>query len=179
MFKKYDCSCCGQKEINAGLAELKRRFGLAQSYLDKRLKPGDMDPDGATSCAASNERVLQFMEPTPRCWICFMDMRWDKNPNNPPRGGGTFWNENFIHCFTANPNGIQKEIVFDYFEYRYYNGTHGNGTYEGNDLSAFNKRHPYPGQSKAGGYPRFANCNEPDKKWDSNYATFSALGVSQ
>ncbi|WCJ58627.1 RHS repeat-associated core domain-containing protein [Fontisphaera persica] len=179
IFKNYDCSCCREKEVNDGLVELKRRFGLAQSFLDKRLKPADMDPDGATSCAACKERVLQFMEPTPRCWICFMDRRWDQDPNNPPRGGGTFWDENFIHCFTANPSKIEKEIVFDYFEYRYYNGKKGNGTYEGSGLGEFYKRHPYPGKSEAGGLPRWGNCNEPDKQWNPDYGTFTPLGVPQ
>jgi RHS repeat-associated protein len=180
MFKKLDCSCCGKDEVDAGLTELKRRFGLAQTYLDKSLKPGDMDPNGVTSCAGSNERVLQFMEPTPRCWICFMDRRWDADRNNPPHGRPfrlppPIWDENFIHCFTVNPNNIQKEIVFDYFEYRYNNGRYGNGTYEGNDLATFYTWHPYPGKSEAGGWPRWVNCNEPDKKWNPDYGTFSQL----
>ena len=177
MFRKLDCSCCNQDEIKKGLGELVRRFEEARKYLDSKLKPQDMDPDGATSCAAVNERVLQFMEPTPRCWICFMDRRWDRDPNNPPRGGGTFWDENFIHCFTVNWVGIQKEVVFDYFEYRFYNGTRGSGVYMDSSLQEFYKNHRYPGKSEAGGFPRWVNCNEPDKPWYPDYTVFAPLGV--
>jgi len=168
-FKKYDCSCCDQTEIDAGLNELKRRFGLAQAYLDKGGLPSRLGGEGPVTCAGSNERVLNFMEPTPQCWICFMDVRWDEPTYDWPRRKQ--WNENFIHCFTANNQGIQKEIIFDYFEHGYYHK--GSGIYE--DLGQYYKHHPYPGTSDAGGVPRWVNCNEPVKEWKPNYETFNEI----
>ena len=180
IYKKYDCSCCGKAEIDAGLNELKRRFGLARGYLDKQTM--DMDGTSTATCASSNERVLQFIEPTPRCWTCFMDRRLDDNDTYsfvwkplPHLQHDPVWDENFIHCFTINQQSIQKEIVFDYFEYRYYKGSYGSGTYEGGNLSKFYKHHPIQGKSEAGGVPRFANCNEPDKQWNPDYSTFRQI----
>jgi len=57
-----------------------------------------------------------------------MDRRWDKDPANPPLDFSKFWDENFIHCFTINKEGIEKEIIFDYFEHRFYKK--GDGIYE-------------------------------------------------
>jgi RHS repeat-associated protein len=183
IFRKYNCSCCDETTINYNLDELKRRFRLAKSYLDKKLKPTDMHPQGHTSCAACSERILQFMEPTPPCWICFLDRRWDQDPVHPPRGGPfrlppPFSDENFIHCFTANRNGIEKEIIFDYFEYRYYDEMHGNGICENADLAGFYSRHPYHGIPERPAFPRYTNCNSPKKQCNPDYYTFSALNPS-
>jgi len=181
MFRKYDCSCCTtEKEINSGLDELKRRFGLAKGHLDPRVKAGrkgGLDAnDGGASCAYANSQVLQFMEPTPRCWICFMDRRLDKPAPQLPFQRWVQWDENFIHCFSANPKGIEKEIVFDYFEYRYWNGEYGNGIYEGAQLRKFYEHHPYPAKSDAGGFPKWVNCNAPDQEWKPNNWTLAGVG---
>jgi hypothetical protein len=171
VYKKYDCSCCGKKEIDTGLIELKRRFLVAQGYLNGAGLPKRLGGNGPVTCGTANERVLTFMEPTPRCWTCFMDVRWDEDPLNPPKRWQPFWNENFIHCFTINNQGIQKEIIFDYFEHAYYHI--GTGIYE--NLAEYYAHHPYPGKSDVGGWPRTVDCNEPEKEWKPDYRTFDGI----
>jgi hypothetical protein len=178
LFRKYDCSCCDSKEIDAGLEELTRRFGLGMAYLDKNVKDKDVGGEKRCSCGTSNERMVSFIEPTPRCWVCVMGRRWDKDPNNPEHGGlfrlpPPNWDENFIDCFTANKNGIQKEVIFDYYEHRGYGI--GNGIY---DPTTFYQHHPWTGTGDLG--PQkiaadYTNCNEPDKQWTPNYSTFNLI----
>ncbi len=164
--QKYDCSCCGKDEVAEGLNDLKDRFKKAKDHLDtKGLVP---DPDasgpGRASCFKSNDAILRFMQPTPRCWLCFMDNRKD-----------TYWvpgwDENFIHCFTLNVASIQQEIIFDWFDSTpgEYNDS---GVYE--DIAAYYKRHPYQGKQLPS-YPVHLDCSKPKEKWTPDFSKLDIL----
>jgi len=164
MLKKYDCSCCGAQEIADGKKELIDRFNQAKKYLDdKGLKPdGDADEPGEASCDTSNGAVMNFIIPTPRCWICFMDRRWDDSLI-------FLWDENFIHCYTVNNKGIEDELILDWFDSSYHNTT---GVYS--NVKDFYKKYPTPAE-QYGNSPIYADCSKPSSAWTPDYSKFDFM----
>ena len=162
--KKNDCSCCGQKEIDDGKKQLVERFNSAKEYLDGKglVCDADADEPGEASCDTSNGVVLNFMNPTPKCWVCFMDRRWHHAPF------GT-WDENFIHCYSVNNKGIKDEIIFDWFDSAYYGGSDVYSDVERFDLG-------YPRQApQYGNTPIFADCSSPENAWSGDFSKFDFM----
>jgi RHS repeat-associated protein len=122
-----NCSCCTSTKIAAGQATLTQRFGLAVAYLDSPPPPktplqgnANSDPppgNGTASCYASNDRILNFMQSTPPCWVCFMD---NAQGHNGIQNGYNHYDENFIHCIATD--GTQ--IAYDWFQH-WETGTSG------------------------------------------------------
>jgi RHS repeat-associated protein len=164
LLQKYDCSCCGQKEIADGKAELISRFNLAKAYLDTQgLRPdAEADEPGEASCDTANGAVLNFINPTPRCWICFMDRRWG-------RGWPIRWDENFIHCYTVNNVGIHDELILDWFDSAIHNNS---GVYI--DVTEYYRRYPDPAEQYPNA-PIYADCSKPSNMWTPDYTKFEFL----
>ncbi len=159
---KYDCSCCDNNEQYWGLRELKRRFYFAQAVLaQKGIQP---KAKGNASCFGANNAILGFMSPIPRCWICFLDRRFDQY------AGG--WDENYIHCWTKNNIHVQKEVIFDWFESAYYQ--EGDGVYE--DIGNYYKHHPYPASPAPEAWrPVHVDCSKDDPKWRFNMNSLNSI----
>ncbi len=161
--KKYDCSCCGAKEIADGKTELIDRFKQAKSNLDTRgLQPNaDAEKAGEAPCDTSNGAILQFMNPTPRCWICYMDRRFDNS-------WISVWDENFIHCYTMNNQGIKDELILDWFDSVYHGTT---GIYP--DVNKYYKRYPTPTKQYLN-TPVYADCSS-SRTWSADYSKFDFM----
>jgi hypothetical protein len=165
--KKYDCSCCGEDEVNNGLNELQNRFNAAKRYVDDRGLQIDADRNspGRASCYKSNDAILSFMDPTPHCWICYMDRRWQH------LGGLVGYDENFIHCYTRNNKEIKKEVIFDWFDSALYGGS---GVYA--DVNSYSKRYPYQAEQYPS-MPVYSDCSKPDKEWKPDNSKLDALFI--
>ena len=165
LLKKYDCSCCGAQEIADGKKELINRFNQAKAYLDgKKLKPdADADEPGEASCDTSNGAVLNFINPTPRCWICFMDNRLGRVSFL------NYWDENFIHCYTVNNKGIKDELILDWFDSAFHSTS---GVY--GDVNSYYKAYPYP-NAQYKNVPVFADCSKPNDAWKPDTSKFDFM----
>jgi RHS repeat-associated protein len=166
--ERYDCSCCGTEEVSDGLRELTRRFLLSAQWLENHnvvRDPNGKLYSGGASCYNGNAAILQTMNPTPRCWVCFMDRR---------RNGGFLFggDENFIHCFSMGK--IHREVVFDWFE----GGPDDNqifrgGVYQGGALDDYFKEHPYqaPFPTEIAGLSTWVDCWQQDRPWTFDVST--------
>jgi hypothetical protein len=116
------------------------------------------DSNGRASCAHGNNAILEFINPMPVCWICFLDNRIDKAKNN------TQWDENFIHCFSKTKQGLGKQVVFDWFEYKGYHI--GNGIYQDSNMMDFYKHHPNVGDPNPDATkPTLNDCSAKPVVW--------------
>ena len=165
LLKKYDCSCCNAEEIKKSKKDLVDRFTQAKGNLDSRhLKPnGDANAPGEASCDTSNGAILNFMNPTPRCWVCFMDRRvgWD--------WGSGLWDENFIHCYTVNNSGIQDELILDWFDSAYHQTS---GVYE--NAKEYEKKYQWE-QDQYKNTPVWADCSKPSDTWKPDFTKFDFI----
>jgi hypothetical protein len=163
LLKHYDCSCCGPSEIEAGKKELIGRFQEGKDYLDGKNLTADAEADkpGEASCDRANGAILNFIDPTPRCWICFIDRRWAHII------GG--WDENFIHCYTKNNGGIRDELILDWFDSAIYGGS---GVY--GNVNGFYDRYPYPAH-QYGNVPVYVDCAAPEDTWKRDESKFDGL----
>jgi hypothetical protein len=170
--KNYNCSCCGPDEVAKGKSDLISRFNKAKDYLDGKhlVINANQDSAGQASCAEVNGTILNFIEPTPRCWACFEDNREDRY-----HFGHTTWDENFIHCETLNslpqtgrPSDPGNEIIFDYFQYREQVGAGdqgATGVWSGVDLNNFYNMHPNTGTPLPNQTLRSIDCSQPSSPW--------------
>jgi len=69
-----------------------------------------------------------------------------------------WWDENFIHWFGFNRQGIKREILFDWFNSMEY---HDSGIYE---LAAFYARYPVT-EKLYQSSPVGTRCNTPPENW--------------
>ena len=102
--------CCDSKTRIEGLKILTQRWRDAAQFLDGNGV--GLDPDGVTgvSCIDSANRILSFMSPTPRCWICYIERRgtW-----GAPFGGG---DENYVRCDdVTQAGGNDFSFAFDWW----------------------------------------------------------------
>jgi RHS repeat-associated protein len=102
--------CCDAKTRADSLRTLTQRWRDAAQFLDSNGV--GLDPDGVTgvSCIDSANRILSFMSPVPKCWLCYIERRgtW-----GAPFGGG---DENYIRCDDVTQSGGNSlSFAFDWW----------------------------------------------------------------
>jgi RHS repeat-associated protein len=169
----YDSCCCDEYGRRIGLDKLKERYGLAKNYLDSNGAVPDPYENGPghISCFDAAVAILGFMEPTPSCWICYIENRrehkivWDGRP----RWG---WDENAVVCVSFTPaRAPAQKVVFDWFNSR----VKGWGPAEPYDK--FLREYPvFKGYYDSGlSKPKYNDCwveDYPGHRW---YADFEIL----
>jgi RHS repeat-associated protein len=170
--RKYDCSCCGEGEVEDGMEVLTTRFVMAAQWLDdhgvKKTvhgKPGS----GNASCFVGNKAILSVMWPVPRCWICFMDHRYNTML------GSLGPDENFIHCFSMG--NVHRDVVFDWWKGRIDDkGKFQGGVYEGIDLGDYYRHHPYESPIWEHGNPMPRDCSDQSSRpWEFDSSPLDEL----
>ena len=124
----YDSCCCDYKKIQEGRDWLKQAYKEAKEFLDTSGIKRDPYGEEGVSCHDSNFAILQYMTPTPPCWLCTMERRREPKPVGYPLVA--WWDENFIVCVSV-PRGYT--IVFDWFA----------GKSPGEDYVSFIEKYPY------------------------------------
>ena len=124
----YDSCCCDYKKIQEGRDWLKQAYEEAKEFLDTSGVKRDPYGEEGVSCHDSNFAILQYMTPTPPCWLCTMERRREPKPVGYPLVA--WWDENFIVCVSV-PRGYT--IVFDWFA----------GKSPGEDYVSFIEKYPY------------------------------------
>ena len=124
----YDSCCCDYKKIQEGREWLVKAYNEAKEFLDASGVKRDPYGEEGVSCHDSNLAILQYMTPTPPCWLCTMERRREPKPVGYPLVA--WWDENFIVCVSV-PRGYT--IVFDWFA----------GKSPGEDYVSFIEKYPY------------------------------------
>jgi len=110
----YDNSCCDDCTIEYYRNILIRRYNDAKQYLDPH-RPSPMPDQGAWSCLSISINIRNFMSPTPPCWTCYVEERWENKRGGPYN---TRFDENTIVCTSHPKSGTPKKITFDYWHNR-------------------------------------------------------------
>jgi RHS repeat-associated protein len=170
----YDCSCCSESKVEDGIEVLTTRFNMAGQWLDAhgvKRKIHGTPGTGLASCYLANSTILSVLGPIPRCWICFLEHRYN-----------TVWgrlgaDENYIHCFSMG--NVRREVVFDWWKGQGVNGTFQGGVYEGAALDDYYRAHPYFPEVINPGFilpkPRDCSVPEPVRQWELDTDTLTEL----
>ena len=102
--------CCTDAKIAEGEKWLNARFNEASNKAKKLgLSPVRPGCDGAT-CKNSSSDIEQWLEPTPRCWTCSLELR-----RREPFGSSNNSDHQVIICKSHPDTGPSKEIIFDWW----------------------------------------------------------------
>jgi RHS repeat-associated protein len=156
----YNNCCCDDCTTEYYRKILLSRYQRAKEYLDPH-RPNPMPDEGPWACLSVSINILNFMAPTPPCWTCYVEERWEDKRGGPYN---TRYDENTIVCESHPKSGNPKKIIFDYW----WNRPAG----EDYDIW-FSKSHPLPGVVMP--TARHADCAHRAMRRACDYAHLDAI----
>ena len=148
----YKCDCCTKQKVTESKNELIGRYNQAAGRLGELgvVPDSQMNKPNSLSCFESAEIIIEFMGPTPPCWVCFIEKRGPWLP-------GMEWHAAVVCFSTRSPQDI---AVFDWFRGR--PAGEGYGNYSTTFPTTLET---YP---KDRAERTFNDCSSPSSNWKPN-----------
>jgi len=111
---KSALGCCDRANIDQGKQWLDEQYRAAAQDLSARCSPAPPGEQGAT-CKHSSSYLIDWLLPTPPCWLCYLEHRhmtppWARIP------GWTDYDHQVVICRAfSRTGGIDQEVIYDWW----------------------------------------------------------------